>query len=897
MKDTWKSVLCPLAYRVVLALSLWPYISSAKDIEFNTDFLDVKNRDNVNISQFSRKGFIMPGTYLMQVKVNGQALAQEFSVSWLIPDNDPQGSEVCAEPELVAQFGIKTSLMDKFVWIPHGEQQCLAPKSLEGMEIQADLGQSALLVSLPQAYLEYTDENWDPPARWDNGIPGIMLDYNINNQLRHDERNDSDEQNISGNGTLGVNAGPWRLRADWQASYDHQKDDDTTYMQRDSSWSRYYAYRALPTMGAKLTLGENYLQSDIFDSFNYAGASVISDDQMLPPKLRGYAPEIVGVARSNAKVKVSWQGRVLYETQVPAGPFRIQDLNQSVSGTLHVTVEEQNGQTQEFDVNTASVPFLTRPGMVRYKLALGRPQDWDHHVTTDPFASAEASWGVTNGWSVYGGTIGSNQYQSAALGTGKDLGVLGAAAVDITHSIARMPASVNSDSGTLQGNSYRISYSRDFDQLDSRLTFAGYRFSEQDFMSMSDYLDAKTYGRLNSGHEKEMYTVTYNQNFRQQGISAYFSYSRRTFWDAPAQNNYNLSLSWYFDLWSLKNLSMSLNGYRNEYDGRKDNGAYVSLSIPWGNGSLSYNGTFSGDDHRNQLGYSGHNQNGDNWQIHAGQDDNGAQMDGYYSHQGALTDADISVDYEENAYRSLGLSLRGGMTLTAHGGALHRGGNAGGTRMLVDTDGIADIPVSSGGSPTSTNLFGKAVIADISSYYRSQARIDLNTLPEKTEATRSVVQATLTEGAIGYRSFDVVSGEKMMTIFRMADGNFPPFGAEVKNARQKQLGLIADDGNAWLAGVRPSEKLQVYWDGAAHCEATLPDKFTASLLANSLLLPCKTLDTPSPQPKALGTPKPLIQENAQGQIPVIAPVASTSKVPPVPLALNQNTDIKERNAQ
>ncbi|MDI5829363.1 fimbria/pilus outer membrane usher protein, partial [Salmonella enterica subsp. enterica serovar Kentucky] len=89
----------------------------------------------------------------------------------------------------------------------------------------------------------------------------------------------------------------------------------------------------------------------------------------LPPKLRGYAPEIVGIARSNAKVKVSWQGRVLYETQVPAGPFRIQDLNQSVSGTLHVTVEEQNGQTQEFDVNTASVPFLTRPGMVRYKMA------------------------------------------------------------------------------------------------------------------------------------------------------------------------------------------------------------------------------------------------------------------------------------------------------------------------------------------------------------------------------------------------------------------------------------------------------------------------------------------------------------------------------------------------
>ncbi len=74
-----------------------------------------------------------------------------------------------------------------------------------------------------------------------------------------------------------------------------------------------------------------------------------------------------------------------------------------------------------------------------------------------------------------------------ALGSGKDLGVVGAVAVDITHSIAHMPQDDGFDGETLQGNSYRISYSRDFDEIDSRLTFAGYRFSEKNFMSMSDY--------------------------------------------------------------------------------------------------------------------------------------------------------------------------------------------------------------------------------------------------------------------------------------------------------------------------------------------------------------------------------------------------------------------------
>ncbi|MBW6098502.1 fimbria/pilus outer membrane usher protein [Escherichia coli] len=81
-----------------------------------------------------------------------------------------------------------------------------------------------------------------------------------------------------------------------------------------------------------------------FDGFSYIGGSISTDDQMLPPNLRGYAPDISGVAHTTAKVTVTQMGRVIYETQVPAGPFRIQDIGDSVSGTLHVRIEEQNGQ-------------------------------------------------------------------------------------------------------------------------------------------------------------------------------------------------------------------------------------------------------------------------------------------------------------------------------------------------------------------------------------------------------------------------------------------------------------------------------------------------------------------------------------------------------------------------
>lgn len=98
----------------------------------------------------------------------------------------------------------------------------------------------------------------------------------------------------------------------------------------------------------------------MFDSFRFTGVSLISDDNMLPPNLRGYAPEVTGIAKTNAKVIISQQGRVLYETSVASGPFRIQDINEAVSGELNVRVEEQDGGVQEFVVNTANIPYLTR---------------------------------------------------------------------------------------------------------------------------------------------------------------------------------------------------------------------------------------------------------------------------------------------------------------------------------------------------------------------------------------------------------------------------------------------------------------------------------------------------------------------------------------------------------
>lgn len=87
-----------------------------------------------------------------------------------------------------------------------------------------------------------------------------------------------------------------------------------------------YVQHPLAGIEGNLILGESNTSGQLFDSVSFTGASVASDDRMLPASRRGYAPEIRGVAQTNAKVTIRQNGKVIYETTVSPGAFVINDL-------------------------------------------------------------------------------------------------------------------------------------------------------------------------------------------------------------------------------------------------------------------------------------------------------------------------------------------------------------------------------------------------------------------------------------------------------------------------------------------------------------------------------------------------------------------------------------------
>ena len=598
------------------------WASAVQEFEFNTDVLDLKDRQNLDLGVFASANFIMPGEYTLMVHLNRDTLT-EFPVVFITPDDDPKNSLACLSPVLVNELGLKEQTIKNLTWWRDGA--CLELSSIPGMQARGDLSTLGLYLSIPQDQLEYTAPNWDPPSRWDDGITGALFDYNFNAQTT--DRKGSRSDNLNGNGTVGYNQGAWRFRGDWQSQMQRSAGQAS---QQQFAWSRFYALRAIPSLRSSLIVGEGYLDSDLFGSFRYTGANLSSNDNMLPPNLRGYAPEVTGVARTNARVVISQQGRVLYNTQVPPGPFRIQDLNDAVSGQLDVRVEEQDGSVQDFTMDTASIPYLTRPGSVRYKLTGGKPSDWEHQIDGPVFTTGEFSWGVSNGWSLYGGALGAKGYGSLAVGAGRDLLAFGALSVDVTQSRATVPVS----NSALTGKSYRISYSKRFDEYDSQVTFAGYRFSEENYMSMNEFIEAR-HGDRPLNRSKDMYTTTLSKQFRDAGLSVYFNYNHQTYWDSRASDRFSLSMSRYFDVGRLKNLSLSLTAYQNKSNGASDDGAYLSVSIPWGGtGSISLNSSVNNGDSTHTLSYYDSLDERNQYMLSAGKTSSGETASGFFSRQG-----------------------------------------------------------------------------------------------------------------------------------------------------------------------------------------------------------------------------------------------------------------------
>lgn len=806
-----------ITFFAVLIVLIVPF-TYANDVEFNEAALEVADRGKVNLSNFSNSSYVPPGTYLLDLKINGKIYYQrEFTY---IKESKSQKSNVCIDDNLFESMDLYPNISSLF------EKNSLGCWDMESNNaVNIKMANGALDIKIPQAWQRYSDPDWVPPSRWENGINGAITDYSLSSLWYNNDG--VKKHSLSSYGQSGINIGAWRFRTNYQ--YSNSKSN------QEIDWKTMHAYRPIPQIQSRIDFGELYLNSNIIDSFQFVGVNLSTDERMLPPSIRGYAPEVYGIAKTNAKVTITQNERVIYETTVPAGPFTINDLRSSTRGTLDVKIEESDGSINKYQVEATVVPYLTRPGHIRYNTSIGYFSQGELDKKKRNFVTGDLSYGLSNKVSGYGGALISDDYQLISLGLARDLGEYGAASADITDIVYQL----NNKQST--GASYRFSYSKTFEKLKSTITFAGYKFSSKSFMTVQQFINETKRNERSSPmlSEKNLYSISLNKRFfddnEKYAFQAYLNYNYRNYWQGSSQKWFGASLSKSFDIFNIRGVSLNLGLSKMGVDSARETFWSLSANIPFDFGeSIRYELRTDEKSITNNASYSNFIDSNNSYQIGTTSKGNDVGVNGSYHNTNAITNVDVNFHAMNANDSTIGATFRGGITATQHGVAMHNSNNIyNAPRIMVDTQGVADVPFNAG--KAKTNFLGLGVVTDFPSYSTVSTRIDVDSLEYDVQSNKSMSVGTLTEGAIGYRKFEVSEGKTLVAIVKLDEGQSPPFGAEYRNENGTLVAMQNDDEVVYLTGVKENEHVSVLWGSTSRCKVVIPAQFNEN---NKVLLPC-----------------------------------------------------------
>ncbi|BFO08951.1 hypothetical protein GGER_14610 [Serratia rubidaea] len=346
---------------LALGIAMATLPAQARDY-FNPAALELTTeaRSTLDLEPFSANGGQMPGTYRVDIYLNDTRVdTREVT---FVESNGKLRPQLT--PAQLGDMGVKLAAFPTLQQLPADTPVTELGNYIPQADSQFDFGQQRLNLSIPQAALTSEARGYVDPSQWDQGLPAALLNYSFSGANTWRNNRPGTEDSYYLNLRSGANLGAWRLRNYSTYSDSNGRrhwDNVNTYLQRD-----------VQSLKGQLTLGDSTTPGDIFDSVQYRGAQLASDDNMYPDSLKGFAPVVRGIAQSNAQVTVRQNGYIIYQTYVPPGAFAITDLYPTASsGDLEVTITEASGAERRFVQPFSAVPVMLREGRLKYAVTAG----------------------------------------------------------------------------------------------------------------------------------------------------------------------------------------------------------------------------------------------------------------------------------------------------------------------------------------------------------------------------------------------------------------------------------------------------------------------------------------------------------------------------------------------
>lgn len=770
-----KPVLTPLA----LAIALAPAPGWAENY-FNPAFLSDDPSAVADLSTFSRNAQAA-GMYRVDVYLNNTFLAtrdiafQAVKTTGKSAPTDDSGLRACLTPEMLKNMGVNTGAFPLLAKAAAGSCPDLA-SAIPAARPRFDFAQQRLDISIPQAAMVASARGYIPPQYWDEGINALLLNYTFTGANSQDRSPGGSAENSYFLGlNSGLNLGAWRLRdySTWNAnSGDQNSDSDwqhiSTYLERDVVF-----------LQGELTAGDSYTPSALFDSLPFRGLQLASDDNMLPDSMKGFAPTIHGIARSNAQVTIRQNGYIINQRYVPPGAFTINDLYPTAaSGDLTVEVKESDGSINRYNVPYSAVPILQREGRLKYAATVAEYRSDSSQKEKVKFSQATLIWGLPHGFTLYGGTQLSSHYHALAIGSGANLGDWGAVSLDVTQATSTL-----ADNNTYQGQSLRFLYAKSLAQSGTNLQLMGYRYSTSGFYTLDD----TTWKRM-SGYDDDSRT----DSDTLAGIAWSVSYNNnKSAVDAERDQIFALNISVPLSQW-----------LQHDDEVTRHHNVYATFST-------------STDKQHNvtqNAGLSGTllDENNLSYNIQQGYQNHGIGESGSASleYDGAKGNANIGYNVSDNGdYQQVNYGLSGGLVAHAHGVTLSQ--PLGNTNILIAAPGAANVGVVDQPG-IHTDARGYAVVPYATTYRQNRMALDVNAMAEDVDIDDAVTRVVPTEGALVLARFKARVGARALVTLNH-NGKPVPFGATVTVNDRHAEAIVDEAGEVYLSGLSAQGILHVRW--------------------------------------------------------------------------------------
>nr|WP_081925163.1 fimbria/pilus outer membrane usher protein [Rahnella sp. WP5] len=819
-------LLKPLSFFILLSLPGLAFSAETFNPEMLKSIGDGGDLQGVNLDYFAEKGGQMPGTYQVDVYLNNQQVDSRNVEFVSLPDA-PGKLYGAITPAEMADYGVKLDVFPDLKAVAPDAKltrplSAYVPQATENL----DLNRKRYDITVPQIGVNVRPRNSVDPKRWDNGIPAFMLNYSYSGSTTQRDNSGQSQSNFV-NLRSGANLGAWRLRN--YSTYNNQQNegshggDDTntsnfesinTYVQRDVRFLQ----------GGQLTLGEYSTPADVFDSIQFTGAQLASDDQMLPDSMSQFAPTVRGIAKSNAQVTIKQNGYVIYQSNVSPGPFAITDLYPSGNGgDMEVTVTESDGSATKFNIATSSVPILQREGRFKYNMALGKYRTGNDDTETPNFIQLSNIYGLTARTTVYGGVQYAENYRAANVGVGFDLGSAGAVSFDATQATSEFEDSTD----TQKGQSYRAMYAKNFEATDTNLQIAGYRYSTEGYYAFSDVQDYQKetdsdFDNYNRSHnQRSKMQLSVNQSIGDYG-SIYVSGSQQDYWGGDGKEQL-LQLGYNTSIYGIS-YGFNYNYSKNPGMTEADQVFAFNMSVPLdrfiGSSGASATYNMSSKKHGStvqQAGVSGTLLQGDNlsYSVQQGYENqgNGASGNASMDYKGGSGEGNLGYSYDQES-RQWSYGIQGGILLHENGITLSQ--PLGDTVTLVKAPGADDVNVENN-SGVHTDWRGYAVVPYAQPYRKNSVTLETESFADDVDMDMNTQTVIPTRGAVVRAEFKTRVGQRAL-VQLLFMGKPVPFGATVSllDNDSTVTGIVSDNGEVYLTGLPETGNIMAKWGNGSN---------------------------------------------------------------------------------